>query len=148
MADTATPITMDRKDFLKAIGVGSLALAALSCAGCSKSSDGASPAAPSGVDFTLDLGASANAALLNNGGFLVNNGLIVARTTAGAYLAVQQSCTHERYTLTYQGTNHRFYCNNHGATFNEQGTVTGGPTNKSLTVYKTQLTGTSLRVYS
>lgn len=141
--------TMDRKEFFSAIGVGAVALSVLSCIGCGKGSDnGPSSNAATNVDFTLDLSASANSALATNGGYLVSHGVIVARTTSGAYIAVQQSCTHESYPLTYQAGNHQFYCNNHGATFTENGTVTGGPTNRSLTVYNTTVTGTSLRVYS
>lgn len=141
--------TMDRKEFFAAIGAGAVALSVLSCIGCSKGSgNGPTSSAPTNVDFTLDLSASANSALATNGGYLVSNGILVARTTTGAYIAVQQSCTHESYPLVYQAGNHQFYCNNHGATFTENGTVTGGPTNRSLTVYNTTVTGTSLRVYS
>lgn len=137
---------MDRKEFFEAIGIGVIGVAITSCIGCSKSSTGPGAAAPSNIDFTIDL--NANAPLLTNGGYLAMNGVIIARTTSGTYIAVQQSCTHERYNLNYQAVSHRFYCNNHGATFTEAGVVTAGPTNRSLTVYNTQLTGTSLRVYS
>lgn len=142
---------MDRKEFLASIGLGAASFALVNCLGCSKSSDASSSGGttgPTGVNFTLDLSSSANAALLNNGGYLVSNGVIVARTTAGAYIAVQQSCTHESYGLVYQGANSRFYCANHGATFSNSGAVTGGPAPRALTVYNTALTGTSLRVYS
>ena len=142
---------MDRKDFFSAIGISAASFAVLSCIGCGKGNN-ASPVSgvtgPSGVDFTLDLSSSANAALLTNGGYLVSNGLIVAKTNAGAYIAVQQSCTHESYPLVYQGGNQRFYCNNHGATFTEKGVVTSGPASRSLVTYNTALIGTSLRVYS
>lgn len=141
---------MDRKDFFASIGVTAASFALLNCIGCSKStnSPSASLSGPSNINFTLDLNASVNSALLNNGGYLVSNGLIVARTITGSYIAVQNSCTHENYGLVYQGNNSRFYCNNHGATFSESGSVTNGPANKALTVYHTQLTGTSLRIYS
>lgn len=131
------------------MGVASLAL--LNCVGgCAKSTDGPSSgvSGSSNVDFTLDLNASANATLLANGGYLASNGVIVARTKAGTYIAVQRSCTHENYTLTYQSGSSRFYCPNHGATFSESGSVTQGPASRSLTTYKTQVTGTLLRVYS
>jgi cytochrome b6-f complex iron-sulfur subunit len=141
---------MERRDFYALLGVGAAGIV-MSCLGCSKSSAGggnSSTAGASGVDFTLDLSATASAPLLKSGGYLVSNGVLVAKTTAGAYIAVQQSCTHESYPLAYQAGNQRFYCNNHGATFNEKGAVTNGPANRALSVYNTTLTGTSLRVYS
>jgi cytochrome b6-f complex iron-sulfur subunit len=141
---------MDRKEFFSAIGVSAAAFTVMSCLGCAKNSSSANPSTsgPTGIDFTLELSAPANAALTTNGGYLISHSVLVARTTTGAYIAVQESCTHESYPLTYQAGSNRFYCNNHGATFTENGTVTGGPTSRSLTVYKTSLSGTSLRIYS
>lgn len=137
---------MKRKDFISGIVAGAASLSLINCIGCMK--DGLGVAGPSNVDFNLDLNASANTALLTNGGYIISNGIIVARTSAGAYIAVQRSCTHENYNLAYQAPNHRFYCVNHGATFTESGTVTSGPARRALTVYNTQLTGTTLRIYS
>jgi cytochrome b6-f complex iron-sulfur subunit len=141
---------MDRKEFLSAIGVGAASLVVLNCIGCSKSSNpaGTSTTGPSNVDFTLDLTASANAALLNNGGYVSSKGVLVARTTAGTYIAVQLSCTHENYPLVFQASASHFYCNNHGSAFTETGVVLNSPARSNLTTYKTTLTGTSLRVYS
>lgn len=142
---------MDRKEFFSAIGVTAATFTLFNCIGCSKgsnSANGPSVTAPSNVDLTIDLSASANAALTKNGGYLISNGILVAKTTAGAYIAVQQSCTHENYPLVYQAGSSRFYCNNHGATFTEKGVVTGGPTNRSLVAYNTSLSGNSLRIYS
>ncbi len=140
---------MDRKDFLNSIGMGAAGFALINCVGCKKNNSGSpGTSSPAGIDFTLDLSATANVALTNNGGYLSSNGIIVAKTSAGNYIAVQRSCTHENYSLVYQGSNSRFYCANHGATFSESGSVTNGPANRSLTTYNTQLTGTSLRVYS
>ncbi|MCC8423700.1 ubiquinol-cytochrome c reductase iron-sulfur subunit [Mucilaginibacter sp. UR6-11] len=140
---------MDRKDFLAAVGVSAATLTAISCAGCKKSSSsGNSITGPTGVNFTLDLTLASNAALLNNGGYLAINEVLVARTTAGAYVAVQQSCTHESYPLIYQANSHQFYCNNHGSAFTESGAVLNSPANRNLTVYNTALNGTSLRIYS
>lgn len=141
---------MTREEFLDSIGVSVAALAIVSCEACKKDSGSSSggTSGPSNVDFTLDLTSSANSALQSNGGYMVSNGVIVARTTAGAYIAVQSSCTHESYTLIYQGSSSRFYCTNHGASFSNSGSVLNGPASKSLKVYNTTLTGSSLRVYS
>lgn len=139
---------MDRKEFLSLLGFGSASVALTSClGGCSKNVSSGT-ASPSGVDFTLDLSQPANAALLTNGGYVYNSGVIVAKTMAGAYIAVQQVCTHESVSVIYQGGNQRFYCNGHGATFSESGAVTGGPAPRGLQTYNTSLTANSLRIYS
>jgi cytochrome b6-f complex iron-sulfur subunit len=141
---------MDRKEFLSTIGLTAASFALINCVGCSKKSDNGTSGVngPVSVDFKLDLTASANSALLTNGGYLASNGVIVAKTTAGNYIAVQQSCTHESYPLIYQGSSQQFYCNNHGSAFTETGVVKNSPANRNLTVYQTTLTGTSLRVFS
>ncbi|MDB5145234.1 MAG: cytochrome b6-f complex iron-sulfur subunit [Mucilaginibacter sp.] len=145
--------SISRKEFFAIIGAGAASTIILSCAGCSKSSQGPdngqnNVTGPTGVDFTLDLTSSANAALLSNGGYLASQGILVARTEAGAYIAVQQSCTHQNYPLVYVGSASEFYCNNHGSAFSETGVVKNSPANRNLTVYNTTLTGTSLRIYS
>lgn len=138
---------MDRKKFIEQVGIVAGSTILFTCIGCSKSGNASpSTAAPSNVDFTLDLSASANAALSTNGGYVYSNRIIVARTLAGNYIAVSQTCTHETYTVVYQGNNSRFYCANHGATFSETGAVTNGPANSALKQYTTALSGTSLRI--
>lgn len=141
---------MYRKDFLNSIGMSATAFALINCIGCKKSDDNSSSytTGPKGVNFSLDLSLTANAALLGNARFLISNGVIVARTKAGGYIAMQGSCTHESYTLTCQSINSRFYCLNHHATFSENGSVTNGPASRSLGVYNTRLTGTTLKIYS
>ena len=139
---------MDRKEFISLIGGGSISAFLVTCAGCSKGSDGGSIGGPSSIDFSLDLSSSSNSALLTNGGYLAQQGVLVARTTNGTYIAVQQSCTHQNYPLIYDGSTDVFYCNNHGSAFSEKGTVLNGPANRNLKVYNTTLSGTSLRVYS
>jgi cytochrome b6-f complex iron-sulfur subunit len=139
---------MDRKEFLILIGAGAASTALFHCTGCSQSSDHAGTTGPSGVNFTLDLTDSANASLLTIGGALAKNGVLVARTLSGSYIAVQQSCTHENFSLVYHVSAQLFLCNKHGAAFNENGAVANPPATKNLTVYNTKLTGTSLSVYS
>lgn len=141
---------MDRKDFLNSVGMSAAAFALLSCIGCKKT-DGPSSSdvsGPTGVDFTLDLGLAANAPLLANGGSVVSNGIIIAKTTTGSYIAVQRNCTHQTYPLSYEPSDHLFYCPSHGSSFSETGAVLNGPAGRSLSVYHTQQTGSSLRIYS
>jgi cytochrome b6-f complex iron-sulfur subunit len=136
---------MERKEFLTLIGAGAASIALYNCTGCSKSSENTGPAA---VNFTLDLTASVNAPLLTIGGSITKNGVLVAHTSSGSYIAVQQSCTHESFPLIYHVSAQLFLCNKHGAAFNENGAVANPPATKNLTVYNTKLTGTSLSVYS
>ncbi len=138
---------MDRKAFLSAIGLSSAAMV-LTCIGCSKSGGSVQNPPVTNVDFVLDLSAQQNAALLQKGGYIASQGILIAHTLNDTYIAVQASCTHENYPLIYKGANQQFYCNNHAATFDENGHVTGGPPNRSLVTYKTSLSNSSLRVFS
>ena len=138
---------MTRKEFISQVGNGVAFLIVPACitslTGCSEKST--VPAAPTNVDFTLDV---STGALSSNGGFLVKDGIIIARTNTGGFLAVSAACTHEGTTIQFQGSTNNFRCPNHGSTFNTAGQVTVGPAARSLAVYNTSVTGTSLRVFS
>ncbi len=139
--------TMDRKEFLSLLGISSTALALTYCfGGCQPLNNG--PTAPANVNFTLDLTSSANSSLKNSGGYVYNNGVIVARTVNGAYVAVSQYCTHAGGTVVYDSRINDFYCPVHGSVFGTDGSVVSGPAPSPLVVYHTSLSGTSLRVYS
>ena len=140
---------MERQEFLRLLGAAGLAV----CAGCTLEScanNNAVPSAPTNVDFTLDLTASQNAALLVTGGYLYHGGLIVVCLNASTkvYDAVSQACTHEGTTVVYQAGSNQFYCASHGSRFNTAGGVVSGPAPSALQKYNTTLTGTSLRVFS
>ena len=140
---------MDRKDFLSQVGVGAAAFLALIClggiAGCGKSSNDSTPSAPSNVDFTLDV---SSGALASNGGFLVSQGILVARTNAGAFLAVSAACTHQGTNVNYNAANNNFVCPSHFSEFSSSGMVTLGPATTNLKSYNTSLTNSTLRIYS
>lgn len=126
-------------------GTGAAALLIPVCIGglTSCSEDNATPTG--NVDFTLDV---STGALSANGGFLVKNGVIIARTTSGSFIAVSAACTHEGATIEYVSNTNSFFCPRHGAKFNSVGTVTQGPANRALVQFNTTLTGTTLRVFS
>lgn len=133
---------MNRKEFLSILGISAGGLVVATClAGCKKTETNA-------TDFTLDLNNSTNSALNTNGGFVITKGVIVARTNTGAYIAVAAACTHEGTNVSYQAANNRFHCPNHGANFSSTGAVQNGPANTALQQYKTELTGTTLRIFS
>ena len=77
---------MNRKDFIANVGFGAVALLAAQCGiGCNKQNTTA-------VDFTLDV---STGALSQSGGYLINNGVIVAKTLTGDFIAVTAACSHE-----------------------------------------------------
>lgn len=138
---------MNRKEFFRQSFIGLTVLA--SGVGVSQCLGGCSSStAPAEIDVTLDLTAPANAALLNIGGFLRTNGIIVACVGKDTYIAVQSACTHEGSPLSWQQNDNRFYCPEHGATFSRAGAVTNGPAQTKLVAYTTKLTGTNLRITS
>ena len=138
---------MRRNEFISVLGVSAATIFfAPFLAGCSKSSAGLGSGNP--IDFTLDLTATANLALMNDGGSVVKNGVIVVRTSASSYVALAGTCTHQGGTLHYDSVVGRFVCSVHGANFSTSGSVLVGPATVALKKYNTTLTGTSLRVYS
>ncbi len=134
---------MDRKDFLKIAGISVAGFALANCiSGCQKTSP-VNTNTP--VDFTVN---TSSGSLSVNGGFLVQNGVIVARTKTGQFIALSAACTHQGTYVNYRATTNDFQCPNHGAQFKADGSVQMGPAQDPLMVYKTTLTGTSLRVFS
>lgn len=138
---------MDRKEFLSIVGVGAAALLYQSClTGCNPQNSLVN--APTNVDFSLDLSSPSNAALAKDGGYVYNGGVIVARVSAGNFVAVSQACTHQGSTVIYQSSAKDFYCRSHGSRFSTNGSVINGPASTPLKQYNVSLNGTSLRVYS
>ena len=143
---------MKRNEFLSAVGVSAATLVfAPFLTSCSKGSGAAADPGTGGnansVDFTLDLTAAANAPLVTNGGSLVNNGVIIAKTSGGSYIAVASACTHQGYTIIFDSANNRFHCNNHGSNYSTSGSVLLGPATTALKVYNVSLSGNNLRIF-
>lgn len=137
---------MDRKEFLNTLGFGAVFALTATCLGsCEKEST--TPSGP--VDFTVNLNDQVNAALAQNGGFIIQNGVVVAKTTTGNFVAATVICSHEgQRQIKFSGTNDQWVCSAHGAAFDVNGKGLNPNGSKGLTIYKTQLTGTTLRVYS
>jgi cytochrome b6-f complex iron-sulfur subunit len=138
---------MTRKDFFTRVGFGAVAVLVPACIGglVTSCTNQEVPAASTTVDFTLDISLGA---LATNGGYLVRDGVIVARTLTGSFIAVSAACTHQGTTVDYSSADNGFICPNHGAQFSSTGLVTRGPATADLTQYNTALTGNSLRVFS
>ena len=134
---------MDRKEFLAQLGIGGTAIFAAACMqSCSKTDN------LSNVDFTLDLTNNAYAALKTAGGYIINQGVIVALTTNNAYLAESAACPHQGVNVQFQAGQNQFYCAAHSSYFSSTGSRISGPAQRGLTQFKTTLTGNMLRVYA
>jgi cytochrome b6-f complex iron-sulfur subunit len=134
---------MDRRQFLEKVGIGAAFALTTSCLqSCSKTDIGP-------VDFTLNLDDAANTALKTNGNYLISNDVVVVKGTDGNYYAATVICSHEeKKQVAYDKANNRYKCSAHDAQFDLQGKGLNGNGSKGLTVFKTTLTGSSLRVYS
>ncbi len=137
---------MDRKEFLSLFGVGAVAAVCSYCLAACKV-PGQSITAPTGVDFTLDLTNPLYSGLKTVGGYVYNNGVIVAHA-AGGYVAVSSACTHQGNTIYYDVGSNLFVCPAHGSRFGTDGSVVNGPAAAPLGRYNTSLNGNLLRVYS
>ena len=133
---------MTRNDFISLIGIGTTGIILASCiSACKKENN-------TNIDFTLEISSSENSALAVKGGYVISQGVIVAKTITGEYIAVSAVCTHQGVNVQFQSSNNRFHCPSHGANFNTNGTVQNGPANSPLTKFNTSLSGNMLRVYS
>ena len=147
----ANPSEMNRKDFLQLFGFGATALLASAClGGCgSKAGDPDPVVGASNVDFTVDLTAAGSAPLNDPAvGYVYNatRDVIVAKTAAGGYIALQAPCTHDGTIVYFAQSKNQFICPNHNAMFNTSGAVLGGPAPQPLKKYTVTQTGTSLRI--
>ncbi len=138
---------MDRKDFLKSTfamcGLAAIPTGILQS--CSKQSY----AAPSNVNFTIDLSQASNAALNSVGGYILSNGLIITRYNATTFTALSATCTHNGCTVYYNPTSMAITCPCHGGTFDANtGNVLGGPPPSGLTKYSVSKSGTILTIKS
>lgn len=131
--------TIDRKDFMKQVGMGFGAIMLMNCLqGCSESEiPDPNPIGGTGIDFTVDIMANANKALQTKGGFLVvsDKKIIIARTNADTWIAVSSACTHQGTTVQFRATQGDFLCPNHLSTFSANGAVTKSPATSPLKKY-------------
>ena len=147
---------MKRNEFFSAVGIsaGMLFMAPV-LSSCSKSltdttkTPGGGLNASGAVDFTLDLTSPTYSALNSNGGSIVKDNIIVARTSSGAFVALTSICSHQQFNpIAFESAASRFHCPNHGSNFGLDGSVINGPATSALKTYNTQLTGTNLRIYA
>ncbi len=126
---------MTRKEFLKLTGMTAGAYALTRCLGACSSTPQAYPTPPSNVNITINTWVSPYTDLLNNGGYVYVQGIIVATVKPGEYLAVSEYCTHQGTAVVYQPAYNDFFCSAHSATFAYTGAVVSGPATVALQQY-------------
>lgn len=136
-------MNMTRTDFLKSLGLSGAALLTVLLAACQRTE--VTPETP--VDFDLDLTDHANAPLRQPGGFVVVQGVVVARTKPGHLVAVTQTCSHQAQKQVVFD-NHEFVCLAHGARFDTAGKGLNSNGSRGLRVYAVEQTGNMIRVRS
>jgi len=143
---------MDRKEFLSTFGFGLAAVCTGGClASCSKSSTdtpggGTGPTPPAGVNFTVHL----NNEIKNMGESVTRSGVIVVRlatgTTTSSFTAVQVACIHEGTAITFNNSQTRFICPNHGSQFTTDGAVLNGPAARNLKKFNISIASNTMTV--
>lgn len=146
---------MERKQFLKGLGAAAAFAVTFPCLhACSKDDGekGGNTPVPTGVDFTIDLEAPEAAKLANNGGYILKNLVVVVKNLEGEFVAASQVCSHQGYDEVrfVDQDGGIFYCDVHGSRFEQNGSplnkVDSKPA-KTLKIFKTELSGTFLRVF-
>lgn len=133
---------MNRKKIIRLIGASVIAMIALFQPGCTKVDS-----IPR-VDFTIDISDPQYYPLLNTGGYIFINGLIVFKGLDGYYYALSHYCSYDGCNVEYQVSYDRLYCPCDGSLFDIDGSVMMGPATVPLYQYATSMVGTLLHVYT
>jgi cytochrome b6-f complex iron-sulfur subunit len=146
---------MKRGEFLRSLGLSTSTLMAFYCLGttmtaCGSSDDDPTPdpdpnpgtgtgisgtTTGSAINFTVDLTNSNTSKLKTNGSSIITGDVLVAKTTAGSYVALSKICTHEGNPVQYRSGSNDVFCQTHGSTFSIAGAVTNGPAATPLKTY-------------
>ena len=129
---------ISRQQFLKNLGLGSSALWAVYCSvsltSCTNEDPNVTPASIKKLSFDINLNDVANANLKTNGGYIVLNDVVIAKTLTGKVVAVSRICSHQaNKEIIYQAG--EFFCTVHGSRFDESGKVLGGPAKNNILQY-------------
>ena len=138
---------ISRHQFLRKMGLGGSALLAVYCGATLSSCENevATPNTSNTNTLTIDLSAAANAALAKNGGYIVKNDVVIAKTNLGTYVAVTLVCSHEgNKAITYQTS--EFVCTVHGARYDNTGKGLNANGMFGIKAYQTSVIGNILTV--
>lgn len=136
---------INRNEFLKKLGFAGASLLALyTLEACTNEEGDEVTPTPAGP-LTVDLSEPSNAALTKDGGFIIKNETVVARVSAGKFIAATLVCSHEgNKKITF--ANNEWFCTVHGARYDQSGKGLNENGKKGLTVYTVTVNGNILTI--
>lgn len=127
---------MDRKEFLSKLGIGAAFVLTTSCLGsCTRDKREIN-----NVDLTIDLNAPENSDVLVAGGYIIVDGVVIAQTLNGDYIAASRTCSHDQLNeILYDASNNEWLCSAHSARFTLDGDGLNANGAGGLAIYQTEL---------
>ncbi len=123
---------MDRKEFISQLGIGAAFVLTSTClGGCLRESR-----VIDDVNLVVDLNNPDFAALTQPGGFITTEGVVVAQTFSGEYVAATMTCSHDQEDkIIFDSTGNKWFCTEHSAEFSLEGDGLNATGSKGLTVF-------------
>jgi len=130
---------MERKEFLKTLALGTVAICAGACV-----STKSTTSKPSTVE--IDLSNPANEALKNKNGYVIQDGLIVINTGEDLPVVLSAACPHMGKKVYWDPAVSALVCPAHGSRFDLAGKPTKGPAKEALNHYTVKKSGDKLTI--
>lgn len=131
---------MERKDFLKAIALGTVAVCAGACRPSKTLSDSKSA-------IEIDLDNPAFQALKTKDGYVVDQELLIVNTGAELPLVLSGLCPHAFKKVMWDPSSNSVKCPAHGSRFDAEGKVMKGPAREDLAKYRVEKKDNKLKIY-
>src|SRR5450759_3654587 len=137
---------MNRRDLIQKIVLGGTVLVLVPSVlkSCTKAPVTDSSGNIPGTKINLDLSLTENSSLNTTGGSKIVQGVIIANTGSGNFVALSSFCTHQGCTVGYDSRAGYFRCPCHGAVYTTTGNVVAGPAPAPLQSYPVSKTGNIL----
>ena len=129
-----SPAPLTRADFMRLLGA-SFGLLTFTSYVSACARDTADPVPAATVDFTINWGKSPYNNLQQKGGYATEQGVLIAQTMTGDFVAVSSACSYHNSALVYKGSPSRFYCPSCQSAFTTAGAVQIGPATKPIKTY-------------
>jgi len=127
---------MDRKEFIGKLGLGAAFVLTTSClGGCTRDKREVNS-----VDLKIDLDDPEYSDVLVAGGYVVVNGVVIAQTLNGDYVAATRTCSHDQLNeILYDASSDEWLCSAHSARFSLEGEGLNANGAGGLAIYQTEL---------